>query len=127
MNILIKSGAIIITASLNSSETAKAIYAALPIRARVETWGNEIYFSIPVKHELENGGTVDVAVGDIGYWPPESCFCIFFGRTPASTGDAPKPASEVTRVGRVTGDIGELWKIKEGDTIELRTTSVGGG
>lgn len=71
-------------AELNNSMIAELIFNALPIEAEVNTWGEEIYFSIPVETELENGVEV-VKEGDLGYWPQGNAFCMFFGKTPVST------------------------------------------
>jgi hypothetical protein len=76
---------------------------ALPIQASGNTWGDEIYFKISVENEVENGQEV-VELGDLGYWPPGSAFCLFFGPTPASQGDEIRPASEVTVIGKIKGD-----------------------
>jgi hypothetical protein len=97
-------------AELLDNDTARAIFAALPIESSYNTWGDEIYFSIPVRKDLEEG-TTDVEVGDLGYWPPGRAFCIFYGPTPASSGDKPVPASKVTLIGRVTGDAARLRKV----------------
>jgi uncharacterized protein len=105
-------------AELNDSKTAALIWEALPIRAAASTWGDEIYFAIPVKTGPENAVSV-VRVGDLAYWPEGSCFCIFFGKTPASTDTEIKPASPVNLVGRFSGDP-ELWKkVVAGDMIRL--------
>ena len=96
-------GGVSAQAELNETETAKAIWEALPIEGRANTWGDEIYFSIPVQLEIEKGqATVDL--GDLGYWAPGTAFCIFFGPTPMSRGDEIRPASPVTVFGRVLGD-----------------------
>jgi hypothetical protein len=99
-------------------ETARAIWEALPIEARVSTWGDEIYFSIPVEAEEENPKEV-VEMGDLGYWPPGSAFCIFFGRTPASRGDEIRPASPVNVVGRISGDPMIFKKVRGGEKVTL--------
>jgi uncharacterized protein len=105
-------------AELNDSKTAALIWEALPISAAASTWGDEIYFAIPVKTGSENAVSV-VRVGDLAYWPEGSCFCIFFGKTPASTDTEIKPASPVNLVGRFSGDP-ELWKkVVAGDMIRL--------
>lgn len=88
-----------VPAELNDSDTALAIVEALPIEAGFNTWGDEIYFSIPVSAGLEHGQAV-VKAGDIGYWPPGNAFCIFYGATPGSTADEIRPASPVTIIGR---------------------------
>ncbi|HKV46235.1 MAG TPA: cyclophilin-like fold protein [bacterium] len=90
-------------AALNASHTAEAIWQALPIEGRGNTWGDEIYFSIPVTCDPESPREV-VEMGDLGYWPPGSAFCIFFGPTPASGGSEIRPASPVNVFGRVVGD-----------------------
>ena len=101
--IQIKAGPVQATATLNNSATAQIIADALPIKASANTWGDEIYFGIPVDAGLEQGQEV-VELGDLGYWPPGRAFCIFFGPTPASRGDEIRPASAVTVIGRVCGD-----------------------
>jgi hypothetical protein len=104
------------SAELNSSETAQKIWEALPIEANVQTWGDEIYFSIPVKVGLENAKAV-VSEGDLGYWPPGNAFCIFFGPTPASHGEEIKPASPVNVFGKIIGDPQVFKKVRSGAKI----------
>lgn len=90
-------------ALLNASQTANAIWDALPVDGRGTTWGDEIYFTIPVTCAPESPREV-VEMGDLGYWPPGSAFCIFFGPTPASRGEEIRPASPVNVFGRIEGD-----------------------
>jgi len=99
-------------AELNNTETAKKIYQSLPIKSEGSFWGNEIYFEIPLRLENEKP-TEDIRVGDLAYWPEGCSLCIFYGKTPASTNDAPKPASPITLVGRVRGDLEGLKKIHQ--------------
>jgi uncharacterized protein len=84
--IKIKAGAVEAAAILNDSATAQKIWASLPIETRASTWGDEIYFAIPVKAPLEKNAQELVEVGDLGYWPSGNAFCIFFGPTPMSRG-----------------------------------------
>ena len=123
--IKISAGNISINAELNESDTARKIWDILPVSSEVNTWGDEIYFSIPVRAELENPVEV-VEIGDLGYWPPGQAFCIFFGKTPASTEDEIKPASAVSPVGTWEGDPSELMKILDNEKIvieKLKRTS----
>ena len=106
-NIVITAGSTRLEAELNDTFTAKAISNILPITAAANTWGDEIYFSMPITLELENGQEV-VDLGDLGYWPPGGAFCIFYGLTPASQGDEIRPASAVTIIGKVQGDVTAL-------------------
>src|SRR5712664_1883447 len=95
-------GTVTAVALLDDSYTADQIWKALPLAVAGETWGDEIYFSIPVKAKPERPReTVDM--GDLGYWPPGSAFCIFFGPTPASRGNEIRPASPVNVFGKVVG------------------------
>ena len=110
-----------IRAELNDSETAQKIWKALPIEGSVNTWGDEIYFSIPVKVGLENAKAV-VLEGDLGYWPPGNAFCIFFGLTPASQGDEIRPASPVNIFGKIIGDSTVFKKVRSGLKIIVEKT-----
>lgn len=120
MRIRIIAGDVSALAELNETNTAQAIARALPITGRANTWGDEIYFAIPVKLGGENG-RAEVAVGELGYWPPGSAFCIFFGRTPASVGAEPRAASPVNVFGKVVGDATVFRKVKDGTTIRIET------
>ena len=104
--------------SEENPRTARAIWEALPIEARANTWGDEIYFSIPVDVGVENPKEI-VEMGDLGYWPPGNAFCIFFGPTPASRGDEIRPASSVNVVGRVLGDPMVFKMVRGGEKVTL--------
>ena len=114
--IQIKVNSIEVEAILNNSRTAQAIWEALPIVARINTWGDEVYFTIPVKLELEKGQEL-VEIGDLGYWPLGSAFCIFFGPTPMSRDEEIRPASAVTIFGKVVGDATVLRKAGSGAQV----------
>lgn len=105
-------------AELNDTKTADVLWAALPIRARASTWGDEIYFGIPVNAVEENAKDV-VEMGDVGYWPPGHAFCIFFGPTPASTGSEIRPASPVNVIGKIKGDARIFKTVSPGEQVLL--------
>jgi len=117
--IKIKAGSVEAEAILNESPTAKKVWEALPIEARGDTWGDEIYFGIPVKSSLEKDAKELVEVGDLGYWPTGSAFCIFFGPTPMSRGSEVRPASAVNVIGRVSGDARVFKKVPSGAKVRL--------
>ncbi|MGE3540378.1 MAG: cyclophilin-like fold protein [Candidatus Tectimicrobiota bacterium] len=102
--ISIRIGPLTLEAELNDTPTAQQIAAALPLRASLNTWGDEFYFAIPVQAELDDSAQEVVSVGDLGYWPPGKAFCIFFGLTPISEPGKIMPASAVNVVGKVLGD-----------------------
>jgi hypothetical protein len=113
-------------AEMNDTATALAILEALPLEARASRWGGEIYFSIPVEAGLESSARDVLEAGELGYWPPGSAFCIFFGRTPASEREEIRAASAVNVVGRIEGPLEELWNIADGTEVSLREFSEGG-
>jgi len=117
-NITIRAGDLVLDAELNDTDTAEAVWDALPIHANGSTWGDEIYFQIPVEADLEDGQET-VELGDLGYWPPGSAFCLFFGRTPASRGGEIRPASEVTVIGRILSDTEPLKAVASGSEISI--------
>jgi len=108
-----------VEAELNESKTAQLIWEALPIEAKANLWGEEIYFSIPVKTGLEKGAKEVVSAGDLGYWPTGHAFCIFFGPTPASRGDEIRAASAVNLIGEVLSDPKVFRKAKDGEKVIL--------
>jgi hypothetical protein len=117
--IKIRAGNVETEAVLNDSLTAKNIWEALPLEAKANTWGDEIYFAIPVKAPLEKTAQELVEVGDLGYWPSGSAFCIFFGPTPMSRGNEVRPASAVNVIGRVSGDAKVFKKVPSGAKVRL--------
>lgn len=118
--ITITAGKIRAEAELNDSPTAEAIWRALPIEGRANTWGDEIYFEIPVEQESAPEARAEVEVGELGYWPPGSAFCIFFGRTPASRGEKPRAASPVNPLGRIVGEAAVFRDVPDGEKVRLQ-------
>jgi hypothetical protein len=111
-------GKLEVTGTLNESDTANVIYGTLPFDSSVSCWGDEIYFEIPVKLPAEVP-TLDVKVGDIAYWPQGACLCLFFGKTPISVDNKPRPASEVTVIGTFSASARELRKITDGAKVRM--------
>ncbi len=106
-------------AELNDSKTAESIWETLPVEGKANLWGEEIYFSIPVRTGTETGAKEVVSAGEMGYWPPGNAFCIFFGPTPASRGGEIRAASPVNIIGKIPGDLKALRKASDGAKIIL--------
>ena len=106
-------------ATLNDTPKAERIWDALPFESTVNTWGQEIYFSVPVQMDLGSDARDKMEVGELAYWPTGSAFCIFFGKTPASKGDEPRAASPVNPIGRVEGDVKVFRGVRDGETIRV--------
>lgn len=118
MDVLFRFADLQVEAQFNDSNTAHIIYDVLPIDARVNRWGDEIYFEIPAKLDAEEA-TLELKVGDIGYWPQGACLCLFFGKTPASIDERPRPASEVNLVGTFSTSPELLKKVQAGTKIRV--------
>lgn len=104
MKAKIKVGSVSLLAEFHETQCAREIYEILPIVAKLNEWGDEFYFEIPKALPLDETATDDVDVGDIGYWPPGRAIAIFFGPTPISSGEKPRPASKVNIIGKIIGD-----------------------
>lgn len=116
--IRITAGDVVVDAELNDSNCAQMIAEVLPIEASAGTWGEEIYFSIDVDCPGEDLQSV-VEVGDLGYWPPGSAFCMFFGMTPMSTAEEIRPASPVIVIGKMAGDLEALKSVRTGARVRI--------
>jgi len=110
-------GKLTVEATLNATKTAEAVYAKLPINATTNIWGEEIYFTIPVKCPAENPKAL-VELGDLCYWVPGKAFCIFFGPTPSSCKGEIRPASPVNVIGKIDLDFVESLKTI-GDGVKI--------
>ena len=115
--IRIRAGGVTVTAALNDSTTAGAVWDALPITGQVQTWGDEIYFPIPVDAEEAPDAAKTVDKGAVAYWPPGNALCLFWGPTPMSRGDEIRPASAVNVIGTIDGDATVLGAVPSGAEI----------
>ncbi|MFH2068998.1 MAG: cyclophilin-like fold protein [Candidatus Omnitrophota bacterium] len=114
----IKAGKMEALAQLNESVIAGFIWNALPICASANTWGDEVYFAIPVEADLADPRET-VNLGDLGYWSEGRCFCIFFGPTPVSAKGEIRPASSVEVIGALLTDPQEFKQVHSGEKIVL--------
>ena len=115
--ISISAGDVSVTVSLNDSGTADLLWEALPLEASANTWGDEIYFRIPVQAGEEDGASDVVGMGAVAYWPPGQALCLFFGRTPASRGNEIRAASAVNAMGAIDGDATVLKQVRSGTRV----------
>ena len=112
-------GGIQLEAELKSSKTAGEVYAALPINAPINTWGEEFYFKLPGVKDYRETVTNQVKVGDVAFWGAGQVLAIFFGRTPMSMGADPVPADRVNVIGKIVGDATQLRRVMESPTIRV--------
>jgi hypothetical protein len=119
MRIRFDFGALTLDAELMETPTARAVAAALPLAARALTWGEEVYFEVPVKAAREKNARAVVAPGEIAYWPEGPAIAIGFGRTPISEAEETRLASPCNIFARACSDVKALAKIRSGTRVSV--------
>jgi len=122
MEIRIISGDIIIRATLRDTATAQAVAAALPIHSQAQTWGEEVYFSVPVNASLENDAKDVVEAGELAFWTEGDCIAIGYGKTPISQGDEIRLAARTNIWADAIDDVKLLAAVRVGDEIAVTAT-----
>jgi hypothetical protein len=108
-----------VNATLDDTPTARAFVAALPLKAKAQTWGEEVYFEIPVRAALERGAKQVVPPGSVCFWVEGGALALPWGRTPISEGKEPKLVSPCNVLGAIDGDPRRLASVRSGDAITV--------
>jgi hypothetical protein len=108
-----------LTATLDDTPTSRALVAAVALNARAQTWGEEVYFEVPVKAALERNAKQVVSPGTVCFWVEGGAIALPWGRTPLSEGSEPKLVSPCNVLGRIDGDPRRLASVRGGDAITL--------
>ena len=108
-----------VTADLRETPTVKQLLKALPGTSRAQTWGEEVYFTTPVRAKLEPDAREIVEPGTVCFWTEGDALALPYGRTPISSDERPKLANRCNILGQIEGDARMLSGIKAGDKITV--------
>ena len=108
-----------VNANLRETSSVKQLVAALPCEAVAQTWGEEVYFELPVKVALEPDAQQVVEAGAVCFWVQGSSLALPFGPTPVSKGDECRLVTRCNVLGKIEGDPRQLGKVKAGIPIRV--------
>jgi hypothetical protein len=119
MKLRISAGGVRLDVALKETPTARAVFEAAPFEARASTWGEEVYFTTPVRAKLEPDAQQVVEPGTVCFWTEGDALALPYGRTPLSSDSRPKLANRCNVLGRIEGNARELAKIRSGEKITV--------
>ena len=108
-----------VIANLRETSSVNQILKIFPCDARANTWGEEIYFELPVKLALESDAQQVVEPGTVCFWVEGSALALPFGPTPISNGSECRLVARCNVLGKIEGDPRELKKVKAGAAIRV--------
>lgn len=108
-----------VTAVLRDTPTTRHLVAALPLESSANTWGDEVYFSVPVKAKLEPDARQVVDPGTVCLWVQGSALALPFGPTPVSEGDECRLVTAVNILGKIEGEASVLGTVRSGDPVRV--------
>jgi hypothetical protein len=118
-NVCLRVGDVHIQITTLDTPTAAAVLAALPLTARAHTWGEEVYFTVPVTAPGEADARAVVTAGEIAFWPDGNTIAIGFGRTPISQGTEIRLAAPVNVWAHAVDDVRRLAVARDGDSVTV--------
>lgn len=108
-----------VTAHLRDTLTSKQLVALLPCRASAQTWGEEVYFELPMKAAPEADALQVVEPGAVCFWVEGHSLALPFGPTPASHGQECRLVTRCNVLGQIEGDPRQLKAVKPGTAITV--------
>jgi hypothetical protein len=108
-----------VTAHLRDTPTASGLLGVLPCDAKAQTWGDEVYFEVPLKAQLESGASQVVDPGTVCFWVEGGALALPFGPTPVSKGGECRLVTRCNVLGKIEGEPRQLRHLKQGMAIRI--------
>lgn len=108
-----------VTAHLRETPTAKQLLGVLPCDARAQTWGDEVYFEVPLRAQLESDARQVVDPGTVCFWVEGGALALPFGPTPVSKGSECRLVTRCNVLGKIEGDPRRLQPVRQGMAIRV--------
>jgi hypothetical protein len=108
-----------VIANLRDTPTVKQLVAVVPCEASANTWGDEVYFELPLKAALESDAQQVVEPGTVCFWVQGGSLALPFGPTPVSKGDECRLVTRCNVLGKIEGDPRRLKKVRQGVSIRV--------
>ncbi len=89
------------------------------MKAKAQTWGEEVYFEVPVKATLEAGAKQVVPPGTVCFWTEGNSLALPWGRTPVSADGESRRVTRCNVLGTIDGDPRQLASVRSGDAITV--------
>ncbi len=105
---------------MRNTKTAEIIWDSLPIKSKTQTWGEEVYFFVPLSSDLDEDAKDVLNFGEIAYWSSGKAIVIGFGKTPLSYKDEIRLADKCNIWGDTEFNLKKLKIIKSGELIEVK-------
>lgn len=117
-------GKVVIEADLFDTPTANALFDAAPFESRATRWGEEVYFTVPVRTEREADARDVVEPGELAFRVEGEAVVIGYGPTPNSEGEEIRLAMPANVWGRTNDDVRQLGKVEAGDLIRVEALDI---
>ncbi|MEE2657454.1 MAG: cyclophilin-like fold protein [Candidatus Latescibacterota bacterium] len=108
-------------AELHDTLTTRALMQALPLCARANIWGDEVYFDTGIAVELEEDARQVVDPGTVCFWVEGKSLALPYGPTPMSQGNECRLVSDVNILGQLEEDARILASICAGDEVRVQS------
>ena len=118
-NLILKFNSKLFEINLRNTETAKLIAKSIPIKSRIQIWGEEIFFNTNLQVKLEDDARDVMQLGELAFWTEGSAIAIGYGKTPVSIDQEIRLIGPCNVWGNANFKKSDFDNVKPGDVISL--------